>query len=438
MRNRKKKNRIFLLLIVILTITIGFALLSTTLFINGTASIKGNTWDIHWDDESINVASGSVAATIPNVSTATTAKDTVSFEVELEMPGDFFEFEIDAVNEGTVDGALDLAENWITYTIGGESSSLPSYMNFSVTYDDGTIPQSGDVLEKRVDQNTPGRQTYKIRVEFKSNIEELPSNPQPVNIEVELPYVQHKETCTTPVSFSEDSWETIACNVRKGNTSVYNVGDTKSVDMGTYGTHTVRVANKSTPSECDETGFSQTACGFVVEFTDMITTHRMNQYTSIITNGDGNVGGWKYSDMRAFLNNTIYAYENIDYSTTGIYSKLPSELRNAIIDTIVVSSHGNTEQNNLTTTDKLYLLSTMEVFGVSMDSLGNLTRQLDYYNDVGVSPSDFTEANKNYTWWLRSAYSDRNSFWQVFNYGSWSYGDPSNPDVGVSPAFRIG
>ena len=46
MKNRKK-NRILLLLILLLAVTIGFALLSTTLKINGISGIKKNTWDIH-------------------------------------------------------------------------------------------------------------------------------------------------------------------------------------------------------------------------------------------------------------------------------------------------------------------------------------------------------------------------------------------------------
>ena len=87
-----------------------------------------------------------------------------------------------------------------------------------------------------------------------------------------------------PVSFSTDSWETIVNAVKNNNISKYKVGDTKTIDMGTYGTHTLRIANTSTPSECSTAGFSQTACGFVLEFADIITTHTMN-------NPATNVGG---------------------------------------------------------------------------------------------------------------------------------------------------
>ncbi len=103
----------------------------------------------------------------------------------------------------------------------------------------------------------------------------------------------------TSVSFTEDSWETIAELVKAGKTDTYNVGNTKTIDMGTYGIHTVRVANKSTPSECSTTGFSQSACGFVLEFADIITTHAMKDSAT-------NKGGWPATSMRTFVNNDIY------------------------------------------------------------------------------------------------------------------------------------
>lgn len=44
-----------------------------------------------------------------------------------------------------------------------------------------------------------------------------------------------------------------------------------------------------------------------------------------------------------------------------IYNAIPEELRNGIIDTIVVSGHGKSNTENFTSTDKLYLLSTAEI-----------------------------------------------------------------------------
>lgn len=70
-----------------------------------------------------------------------------------------------------------------------------------------------------------------------------------------------------------------------GEESNYTVGDTKEIYLGEFGTHTLRIANTSTPSECSISEFSQTACGFVLEFTDIITTQSMNTQNT-------NEGGW--------------------------------------------------------------------------------------------------------------------------------------------------
>ena len=190
-----------------------------------------------------------------------------------------------------------------------------------------------------------------------------------------------------PNSFATDSWKTIINAVKNNNIGKYNVGDTKEIDMGTYGTHTLRIANTSTPSECSTSGFSQTACGFVLEFADIITTHNMNPagtYNGTQYGLGWNVDGWPATSMRTFVNNDIY-------------NSLPSEIKNAIIDTTVVSGHGQSDTTNFTSTDKLYLLAPGEVwtdwstYQYTYDTANDLTRTLDYYTAQGVT----TTVNKS-------------------------------------------
>ena len=229
-----------------------------------------------------------------------------------------------------------------------------------------------------------------------------------------------------PSTFPTDSWATIVASVKANNKRGYKVGDTKTVDLGTYGTHTLRIANTSTPSECSRTGFSQTACGFVLEFADIITNHKMNDT-------DTNVGGWPATSMRTFVNNNIY-------------NAIPSEIKNAIIDTTVVSGHGPNDTANFTSTDKLYLLSPKEIYtdySATNDTAINLTRALDYYTSIGVTTSSYSGAiKKNGTsaawWWLRAAYSNiTNFFLDVSTSGSW-IGSGASASDGVAPAFRLG
>ncbi len=233
-----------------------------------------------------------------------------------------------------------------------------------------------------------------------------------------------------PSTFPTDSWATIVASVKANNKRGYKVGDTKEIDLGTYGTHTLRIANTSTPSECSRAGFSQTACGFVLEFADIITNHKMNDT-------DTNVGGWPATSMRTFVNNNIY-------------NAIPSEIKNAIIDTTVVSGHGSTSgETNFTSTDKLYLLSTAEVWAqgssntIGDDTARDVTRQLDYYKNLGTSTSNYSGAiKKNGTsaawWWLRAAYSNiTNFFLDVSTNGGW-IGNGASTSDGVAPAFRLG
>ena len=232
-----------------------------------------------------------------------------------------------------------------------------------------------------------------------------------------------------PYSFSSDSWATIANAVKNNNISKYKVGDTKLVGLGTYGSHMVRIANKSTPSECSGTGFSQTACGFVVEFTDIITTHNMNK-------SNINVGGWPSSEMYTFVNNDIY-------------NALPFILKNVIADTTVVSGHGSNESSNFTSTDKLYLLSTTEILAkgtsdtLDYDTTSDVTRQLDYYKKLNANTENYSFAiKKNGTstgcWWLRAAHSTYQApFYYVLETGNVTFNYAINA-YGVSPAFRIG
>ena len=224
------------------------------------------------------------------------------------------------------------------------------------------------------------------------------------------------------VSFAEDSWETIAAIVKSGKADqYYNVGDTKEVALdgytnGSESTFTVRIANMSTPEECLTEGFSQTACGFVVEFVDIITEQVMNSTQT-------SVGGWPASELYDFVNEDLY-------------STLPIELKNVIINTYVVS--GYSSEDYFVSNDKFYLLSPREIYNSQNDLDANKSRQLDYYKNNNVTTSNNSGEIKLYqgvetSWWLRSA-STYGTFYYV-NGGPDS--DASYSEYGVAPAFRI-
>ena len=226
--------------------------------------------------------------------------------------------------------------------------------------------------------------------------------------------------------FANDSWSTIAANVKAGNTSKYNVGDTKAVYLVNLGTAVVRIANKSA---CTNGETSETACGFVVEFANIITNQRFSSTNT-------NVGGWKDSEMRTYVNGTIY-------------NALPSELQNVIVSTKVISGHGKTSgETNFETQDKLYLLSIEEIYGdfssssyAKYDTSVGTSKQLDYYKKQGVTTSSYAGAIKQYnggsSWWLRSAPPYNSIFFHYVDNNGGRTSDNAYDSRGVSPAFRL-
>lgn len=260
-----------------------------------------------------------------------------------------------------------------------------------------------------------------------------------------------------PVSFADDSWEIIAANVQEkkdATASVYSVGSEKEVKIdidnnGTDESYTVRIANNSNYDCKDDSGNtleSKTACGFVVEFTEIIDNKLMNSNPT-------NVGGWPATEIYQYLNGTYNSDTKTWNRTDTLYSKLPKDLQDVIIDTTVLSGHGSTDgETNFISEDKLYLLSPKEIYGSvftvdfisSYDAALSSTIQLDYY-DGRITAANRTGAIKQYggidvSWWLRSAFptSDEN-FTYVYNNASLSNVRANYNDfqIGISPAFRI-
>ena len=227
-----------------------------------------------------------------------------------------------------------------------------------------------------------------------------------------------------PGTFEDDSWTKIAEIVRNGQGDAYPVGSEKEVSVAGIN-YTVRVANNTTPRECKQDGFSQTACGFVIEFVDIVGKRQMNTAQS-------NIGGWPASKMRTYINGDFFA-------------NLPNDLQEIIIETKVISSHGPKDSANFVTSDKVYFLSAHEVYSnnFAKDTSYNNTRQIDYYVIKGVTSSNVGNAVKQYDgvktgWLLRSAKSDSPiDFIGVSSSGSWSNFD-GHVSYGFAPAFRIG
>lgn len=185
--NRKRKTLAGFLILLCLFLTLGFATISTALNINGVTNIASSSWDIHF--ENINENQDSVEATTnPTISNDTT----ITFAATLDNPGDFYEFTVDIVNDGTYDAMIDSLTLTPTLT-----STQQEYFSYEVKYSDGTSIQTKDALDAGTTEN------IKVRLEYKTNPDssKYPEEDTDFTVEVTITYVQADSTAN-PVSHS--------------------------------------------------------------------------------------------------------------------------------------------------------------------------------------------------------------------------------------------
>ena len=334
----KKKS---MLIIAILLMSIGFASISTTLIINGNAKVSENN-----EDFSVIFTAASIDGNDVYSTAVDETKKTITFTTG----------ELKTLNQTSI----------LTYEVTNNSSNYDANVTVTCVPKDGTTAKYTSIKNKLENDATVVKAKETLNGTLTVTLDKVATEAvtEEYTCKLEFNAVERDTLGKEIPAFQKDSWSTIAANVKSGNTSKYNVGDTKEVDLGDLGTHTVRISNMS---ECTNGEASETACGFVVEFADIITEQKFNSL-------DTNVGGWKDSELRTYINGTIF-------------NLLPSELQNAIVPTKVVSGHGNTSgETNFETQDKLYLLSAHEIWEDGEDENNRIgendtsysnTRQLD-------------------------------------------------------------
>ena len=178
---RRKDNIQLILLILVIALGIGYAYINSDLNINGTAQVNSANWDVHWANVQVTngSVSGSNVVTQPTISNSTT----VNYSIILSKPGDYYEFTVDAVNAGSIDAMIDTINSKLN---GVTITTLPAYLNYTVTYSDGTA------LEPNHELLANTTETYKLRLEYRTDIElnQLPATNQTLNLEFTVTYRQ--------------------------------------------------------------------------------------------------------------------------------------------------------------------------------------------------------------------------------------------------------
>ena len=164
-----------IVLVFVFTLTVVYAALNTVLKITGNAEVVASNWDIYLDNPQ--VVSGSVNNNVPTISNKTTA----SFSTTLINPGDYYEFTIDIINDGSIDAMIDSVVKTPELT-----TEQSKYLNYIVEYQNGELINTKQLVEK----NSFVR--LKVKVEFRKDIlaSDLPSTSQTLNLSFTVKYVQ--------------------------------------------------------------------------------------------------------------------------------------------------------------------------------------------------------------------------------------------------------
>ena len=157
--------------------------------------------------------------------------------------------------------------------------------------------------------------------------------------------------------------------------------------------------------------------GLTFEATNnVLGAQRMNATNS-------NAGGWEKSELRGRLN------------SGDLWALLPAEIQSKAkaVKKMTDNKGGGTAGTPSATTDKIFLLSTTEVYG-DLQSDGT---QYEFYKSKGVTKSNYSGASSSSNRWTRSVDpSDSTNFRYVLGYGDWLYSFAAYSTY-VFPAFSF-
>ena len=175
--NQKSTKSMFVVVLLLLLIGVGYAVISTTLNINGTTKIGASNWKV-WFSAAPSVSSGSVALSSGDVAAKKTSDSLVEGTITLKQPGDFYEFTVPVTNDGTIDAKLASITSTPTLT-----TAQAKYLSYAVTWSSRYDGSTTTTIAQN-DQLPAGQtNTVKVRVEFKTDVAQadLPTEGVTIN-----------------------------------------------------------------------------------------------------------------------------------------------------------------------------------------------------------------------------------------------------------------
>ncbi len=211
------------------------------------------------------------------------------------------------------------------------------------------------------------------------------------------------------------TWDNIAIVSKSGRAANYwQVGDRKNITVNgvTYAAQIIGF-DHDTLTTADG---SRTKAGITFQLVDCLnTTYPMNGSST-------NVNGWRGSTMRTSTMATLL-------------NQLSSDLKSVLKFVNKVTSKGKKQSGLETTSDKLFLLSEIEVFGTSKSSYAGEGKQYEYY---AAGNSTIKKANGAADdWWERSPLSGSNDFFCIVSSNGDAGGNGASNSRAVSFGFCV-
>ena len=211
------------------------------------------------------------------------------------------------------------------------------------------------------------------------------------------------------------SWDNIAAVSKLGQAPNYwKVGDKKNITVKgvTYAAQIIGF-DHDTLTTADG---GRTKAGITFQLVDCLNkTYSMN-------GSDTNANGWRGSTMRTS-------------TMAKLLNQLSSDLKSVLKFVNKVTSKGNNQSGLETTSDKLFLLSEIEVFGATEYSYAGEGKQYEYYT---AGNSTIKKVNGSaYDWWERSPYSGSTSFFCSVGSGGNASRGTASYSTGVSFGFCV-
>ena len=207
------------------------------------------------------------------------------------------------------------------------------------------------------------------------------------------------------------SWGLISAVAEAGNAaSVWSVGAKKTIKLNGV-SYTAQIIGFN-----HDTKTAGGKAGITFQLVDCLnTTYQMNS-------SDTNVGGWKSSAMRSRMSEFL--------------GQLDEDLQSVIKPVNKLVSIGNNTSTIETVSDKLFLLSEVEIFGSTTYSFAGEGSQYDWYK-AGNTKVKKVNGSANY-WWERSpGIGSTTAFCAVGSSGNATVAHDASISFGVSFGFCV-